>query len=126
MGLHDEPLNFTIKENANDFENAAIEIHNSLKDQNLSEFEAQNQIMIIRELVETGIKSDDSQIGNGNVTIHIFVEQKSVTVEVRKPVSNIKLCQAGRTRQSDPMDQRVSKPIRPIFYHIERNLFRVT
>lgn len=83
-----EPLNFTIKENADEFENVAIEIHNSLRDQNLSEFEAHNQIMIIRELVETGIKSDDSQIDSGNVTIHIFVEQKSVTVEVRKPVSN--------------------------------------
>jgi hypothetical protein len=82
-----EPLNFTIKGNADEFENVAVEIHNSLKNQNLSEFEAKKQIMIMRGLVENGIKLDDALIGSGNITIHIFIEQKSVTVEVRKPVS---------------------------------------
>lgn len=80
-------MNFTIKQNADEFENFALEIQNLLKYQNLSESEAQNQIVIIRGLVENEIKLDDTQIGNGNMTIHIFVEQKSVTVEVRKPVS---------------------------------------
>ena len=52
-----EPLNFTIKENADEFENVAVEIHKSIKDQNLSEPEAKKQIMIMKGLVETGIKS---------------------------------------------------------------------
>ena len=82
-----EPLKFSIKEISDEYENFSIEIHNLLKYQKLSLSEIEAQIMIIKGLIETAVQLDDVRNDDGELTIQIFIEQKSVTVEVRKQVS---------------------------------------
>jgi hypothetical protein len=82
-----EPLNSSIKEISDKYENFSIEIHNLVKFQELSLAEIKAQIIIIKSLVETAVQLDDVRNDDVELTIHIFIEQKSVTVEVRKQVS---------------------------------------
>ena len=82
-----EPLKFSIKEISNEYENITIEIHNLLKYHKLSLSEIKAQIMIIKGLIETAVQLDDVRNDDSELTIHIFIEQKSVTVEVRKQVN---------------------------------------
>ncbi len=82
-----EPLKFSIKEISDEHEDFTIEIHNLLKYQKLSLSEIEALIMIIKGLIEIAVQLDDVRNDDGELTIHIFIEQKSVTVEVRKQVS---------------------------------------
>ena len=99
-----KPLNFSIKEIFDEHENFTIEIQNLLKYQKLSLAEIKTQIMIIKGLVETAVQLDDVRNNDGELTIRLFIEQKSVTVEVSKPVSESSY---SRLEKMDKVIQRI-------------------
>lgn len=99
-----EQLNFSIKEFSDEYENFSIEINNLLKCQKLSLPEIKAQIRIIKGLVETAMQLDDVRKDDDELTLGIFIEQKSVTVEVSTPVSESSYSRLG---EMDKIIQRI-------------------
>ena len=58
-----------------------------LKSHGLSDDSVQRQIMVIKELVKSGVTFRNQEFTKNQMSIHIFIEKNTVTTEVRKPVN---------------------------------------
>ena len=58
-----------------------------LRSHGLSDDSVQRQIMVIRELIKSGVAFTNHELAENQMSVHIFIEENTVTTEVRKPVN---------------------------------------
>lgn len=58
-----------------------------LKSHGLSDDSVQKQIMVIRELIKSGINFENKKHVVNEMSVHIFIEENTVTTEIRKPIN---------------------------------------
>ena len=79
-------LRFNIKPNANEIEMAGKKSVKFLKSHGLSEKTIEAQTLILNELIEKGKIFTNSRITENEMTIHLYIEEKKITVVLRKSV----------------------------------------
>ena len=58
-----------------------------LKSHGLTDDNVQTQIMVIRELIKSGKTFDNQRPAGNEMSVHIYIEENTITAEVRKPVN---------------------------------------
>lgn len=80
-------LKFNLRLNDTAIDKADERGTNFLKSHGFSNETVQAQIMILRELINNGKKFESpSSLGKSEITVFLLVEEKTITVEVRKAV----------------------------------------
>jgi hypothetical protein len=79
-------IRLNLKPNGGEIERAGQKSSNFLKSHGFSEKAVDVQIMILRELINSGIKYGKFTPSESEITIHIFISGKTVTFEVKNPV----------------------------------------
>ena len=109
-----ESLIFNFKGNSDEIETVLKEILRSLTQQNLSVTEAKKHLIIIRQFVEAERILNERKEADENITIEIFLEKKSVIVEVGKQLSESSY---GRLEELETIIQRIrghQNPLDPL------------
>ena len=79
-------IEFRLKPNGSEIAKVGEKGESFLKAHGLSDDHVQTQIMVIKELINSG-KTFDNQRPTGNeMSVHIYIEEKTITAEVRKTV----------------------------------------
>ena len=79
-------LHFIIKPNPYEIEMAGKKSVNFLKSHGFSDSTIKAQTMILRELIEKGKIFTHSKSTDNEMTIHLHIEEKKITVVLEKPV----------------------------------------
>ena len=92
---------FTLKLNDNEIDKAGKKGSNFLKSHGFSNETVQAQIMILRELINNGKKFETPSSSDSEMTVFLLVEEKAITVEVRKAVEE------SSQRQLNELDKTI-------------------
>jgi hypothetical protein len=95
-------IEFNLKPVGTEIAKAGEKGESFLKSHGLSDDRVQTQIMVIRELIKSGKVFDDHQSAGNEMSINICVEEKTVTIEVRQPVSEF-----ARDHQLQALDKTI-------------------
>jgi hypothetical protein len=79
-------LRLNIKPNPDDIEMATSKSVNFLKSRGLSDRTIKAQTMILRELIEKGKSFTNSKNTENEMTIHLHIEERKITVVLKKSV----------------------------------------
>lgn len=77
---------FNLKLNGHEIDEAGEKGSNFLKSHGFSNETVQAQIMILKELIINGKKFENPSALEGEITVFLLVEEKTITVEVRQAV----------------------------------------
>jgi hypothetical protein len=123
----DKSIEFELKYGSGETEKLEQKCSNFLKYHGCPEGTIQAQLMILRELVLSGEKLDGCRPSESETTVHLHIENDSITVEVKKPVDEStygKLQELDKTIQwirgcQDPLEPYMIKPAETAdTYHI--------
>ena len=92
---------FNLKLNDNEIDKAGKKGSNFLKSHGFSNETVQAQIMILRELINNGKKFETPSSSDSEMTVFLLVEEKAITVEVRKAVEE------SSQRQLNELDKTI-------------------
>ncbi|MGA8185741.1 MAG: hypothetical protein WB819_19100 [Terriglobia bacterium] len=82
----DKSIEFELKYNSGETEKLEQKCTKFLKYHGCPDVTIQAQIMILRELIISGEKLDGRRSAEFEMTVHLHMENDSITVEIRKPV----------------------------------------
>jgi hypothetical protein len=92
---------FNLKLNDTEINKAGEKGSHFLKSHGFSHETVQAQVMIIKELINNGKKFETPASSESEVTVFLLVEEKAITVEVRKAI------EASYQRQLDELDKTI-------------------
>jgi len=98
-------IEFELKSCGEEIEKLAQKSGEFLKTQGCSDDTIQAQIMILRELIMSGKNFGDGRSSEFEMTVHLQMENDSITVEVRKPVGESSF---GKLEELDRIIQWIS------------------
>lgn len=79
-------IRLNLKPNGGDIERAGQKSSNFLKSHGFSDEAVNTQIMILRELINSGIKYGKFTSSKNKITVNIYISDKEITFEVKNPV----------------------------------------
>lgn len=79
-------MSFNLKPNGGDIEKAGQKSSSFLKSHGFSDEAVDTQIMILRELINSGIKYGKFTSSKNEITINIYISDNEITFEVKNPV----------------------------------------
>ena len=80
-------IEFNLKPIGSEITKVGEKGENFLKSHGLSDDSVQKQIMVIRELIKSGISFENGRTTGNDLSVHIFVKENTVITEIRKPVN---------------------------------------
>jgi len=80
-------IEFNLKPIGSEIAKVGEKGENFLKSHGLSDDRVQKQIMVIRELIKSGISFENGKLTGNDLSVHIFIEENTVITEIRKPVN---------------------------------------
>ena len=86
---------FNLKLNDSEIDKAGEKSSTFLKSHGFSNKTVQAQIIILKELINNGKKFENPNTLETEMTVFLLVEEKTITVEVRKAVEESNQCQLG-------------------------------
>ncbi|MBW2408923.1 MAG: hypothetical protein JRF72_03930 [Deltaproteobacteria bacterium] len=78
---------FNLKPTGNEIAKVGEKGKRFLKSHGLSDDSVQKQIMVVRELIKSGITFENQKHAVNEMSVHIYIEENTVTTEIRKPVN---------------------------------------
>ena len=79
-------MEISFRPNEHEIDNAGEISSDFLKSNGLSDNAIHTQLMILRELINNGIKYGDLSKSKNKITVHIHIAENTITVEVRNPI----------------------------------------
>ena len=79
-------IEFRLKPNSSEIARVGKKGGSFLKAHGLSDDHVQKQIMVIKELINSGKTFDNQKPAANEMSVHLYIEEKTITTEIRKAV----------------------------------------
>jgi len=95
-------IEFRLKPNGSEIAKVGEKGESFLKAHGLSDDHVQKQIMVIKELINSGKTFDNQKPAGNEMSVHLYIEDKTVTAEIRKAVKA-----SGSDNQLQALDKTI-------------------
>ena len=95
-------IEFRLKPNGSEIAKVGEKGESFLKAHGLSDDHVQKQIMVIKELINSGKAFDNQKPAGNEMSVHLYIEDKTITAEIRKAVKA-----SGSDNQLQALDKTI-------------------